>query len=106
MMGNANANLNDESDLITLADIEIEEKSKDDLDCSHHHHHHAGADNSIMIGLEQEMYLESRRQASTVMGVPTHTTPGARLNNYIIDEEGEMSDKNEPAQPEQEENGS
>ena len=103
MMGNANANLNDESDLITLADIEIEEKSKDDLDCSHHHH--AGADNSIIIGLEQEMYLESRRQASTVMGVPTHTTPGARLNNYIIDEEGEMSDKNEPAQPEQEENG-
>ena len=34
------------------------------------------------------------------MGGPTYiTTPGARMNNYIIDEEGENSDRNEPKLP-------
>lgn len=71
MIGLPNA---DESDLITLADIDLEEKQQD-------------VDSSI-ISLERELYLESRRQASTVVEQQHRLHLGdARLNNYIIDEE-------------------
>jgi len=63
---------NNESDLITLADIEIEEKSVEN--------------DSSLIGIEQQLILETRRQASTALG-PTRAAAGARMNNYIIDEE-------------------
>ena len=63
---------NNESDLITLADIELEEKS--------------AGHNTSLIGLEQQFIMETRRQASTALG-PSNVTTGARVNNYISSEE-------------------
>lgn len=66
----------DESELITLADIEIEEK--------------APRDDSSIMSIQKELYIESRRQASTVIEEPQmkRLQPNfKRLNNYVINEE-------------------